>query len=68
MNKRRLGKTNLNVSEFGHGLWGMGGWSGSDDRDSIDILEKSAALGCNFFDSAHGPMVTAAATGFSANW
>lgn len=53
MNKRRLGKTGLNVSEFGHGLWGMGGWSDSDDRQNVDILVKSAALGCNFFDSAH---------------
>jgi len=40
------------VSEIGHGLWGMSGWSGSDDKESLDTLQKSLDLGCNFFDSA----------------
>jgi aryl-alcohol dehydrogenase-like predicted oxidoreductase len=30
----------------------MGGWSGSDDRESIAALERSIELGCTFFDTA----------------
>ena len=52
MRYRRLGRTNLQISEIGHGLWGMSGWTGSDDRDSAQALQISADLGCNFFDSA----------------
>jgi aryl-alcohol dehydrogenase-like predicted oxidoreductase len=52
MRYRRLGRTNLSVSEIGHGLWGMSGWSGSDDQLSAQALETSADLGCNFFDTA----------------
>ncbi len=52
MRYRRFGRTNLQVSEIGHGLWGMGGWSGSSDQKSLEALRTSAALGCNFFDSA----------------
>jgi len=40
------------VSEIGYGLWGMGGWSGSNDDESIEALERSIELGCNFFDTA----------------
>jgi aryl-alcohol dehydrogenase-like predicted oxidoreductase len=49
---RRLGRTELRVSEIGHGLWGMGDWSGSSDARSGEALEASLAAGCNFFDSA----------------
>jgi len=33
-------------------MWGMGGWTGSDDRGSLETLQKSVDLGCNFFDTA----------------
>jgi aryl-alcohol dehydrogenase-like predicted oxidoreductase len=52
MHYRRFGRTGLPVSEIGHGLWGMGGWSGSDDRESLKALQLSLDLGCTFFDSA----------------
>ena len=52
MRYRRLGRTNLSVGEIGHGLWGMSGWSGSDDQRSAQALQISADLGCNFFDTA----------------
>src|SRR5215471_3271149 len=52
MQYRRLGRTNLSVSEIGHGLWGMSGWSGSDDQRSAQALQAAADLGCNFFDTA----------------
>ena len=35
-------------------MWGMGGWSGSDDHESFDALDEAIALGCNFFDTALG--------------
>src|SRR3954469_10611835 len=52
MRYRRLGRTDLDVSEIGHGLWGMGGWSGSDDGESMRSLQLALDLGVNFFDTA----------------
>jgi aryl-alcohol dehydrogenase-like predicted oxidoreductase len=40
------------VSEIGHGLWGLGGWTGGNDLASYEALEKAVALGVNFFDTA----------------
>jgi aryl-alcohol dehydrogenase-like predicted oxidoreductase len=33
-------------------MWGMAGWTGSDDDESIASLDRAVALGCNFFDTA----------------
>ena len=33
-------------------MWGMGGWTGSDDDESLRALDRRVALGCNFFDTA----------------
>lgn len=52
MNYRAFGRTGLTVSEVGYGLWGMGGWTGSDDAESIAALHRSIELGCTFFDTA----------------
>jgi aryl-alcohol dehydrogenase-like predicted oxidoreductase len=52
MKYRKLGRTGFEVSEMAHGLWGMSGWSGSDDRESLDALQLATDLGCNFFDTA----------------
>jgi aryl-alcohol dehydrogenase-like predicted oxidoreductase len=52
MKYRKLGRTGFGVSEMAHGLWGMSGWSGSDDRESLDALQLATDLGCNFFDTA----------------
>lgn len=52
MKYRRLGRTNFMVSEIGHGLWGMGSWSGSSDNVSRKALQIACDLGCNFFDTA----------------
>jgi aryl-alcohol dehydrogenase-like predicted oxidoreductase len=30
----------------------MGGWTGSDDDESLRALERAIGLGCNFFDTA----------------
>ncbi|HVQ42407.1 MAG TPA: aldo/keto reductase [Vicinamibacterales bacterium] len=52
MRSRPFGRLGWPVSEIGYGLWGMGGWSGSDDAESIAALERSVDLGCTFFDTA----------------
>ncbi|HXR15322.1 MAG TPA: aldo/keto reductase [Terriglobales bacterium] len=52
MKYRKLGWTGFEVSEIAHGLWGMSGWSGSDDRKSLEALQLAVDLGCNFFDTA----------------
>jgi aryl-alcohol dehydrogenase-like predicted oxidoreductase len=52
VNLRPFGRLAWPVSEIGHGLWGMGGWKDSDDVESIAAIERSIALGCNFFDNA----------------
>lgn len=52
MQYRRFGRTGWKVSEIGFGMWGMGGWSGSDDAQSREALQVSVDLGCNFFDTA----------------
>jgi aryl-alcohol dehydrogenase-like predicted oxidoreductase len=52
MKYRRFGRTGWRVSEIGYGMWGMGGWSGSDDEESLRSLQRAVELGCNFFDTA----------------
>jgi aryl-alcohol dehydrogenase-like predicted oxidoreductase len=52
MKYRKLGRTGYEVSEMAHGLWGMSGWSGSEDQESLDALQLATDLGCNFFDTA----------------
>jgi aryl-alcohol dehydrogenase-like predicted oxidoreductase len=52
VNYRRFGRTDWQVSEVGYGMWGMGGWTGSDDEESLQSLQRSVDLGCNFFDTA----------------
>ncbi|MEO7192810.1 MAG: aldo/keto reductase [Vicinamibacterales bacterium] len=52
MRTRPFGRLGWPVSEVGYGLWGMGGWSGSDDTESLAALERSIELGCTFFDTA----------------
>src|SRR5271169_4688866 len=52
MKYRKLGRTGFEVSEMAHGLWGMSGWSGSDDRESLEAMQLATDLGCNFFDTA----------------
>jgi aryl-alcohol dehydrogenase-like predicted oxidoreductase len=49
---RRFGRTGWNVSEVGYGMWGMAGWTGSDDSESLNSLQRAIDLGCNFFDTA----------------
>jgi len=52
MNYRKFGRTGWMVSELGYGMWGMAGWTGSDDDESRQALQRAVELGCNFFDTA----------------
>ncbi len=52
MKYRKLGRTGFEVSDIAQGLWGMSGWSGSNDQESLDAMQLSVDLGCNFFDTA----------------
>ncbi|MGA7556264.1 MAG: aldo/keto reductase [Candidatus Acidiferrales bacterium] len=52
MKYRKLGRTGFEVSDIAHGLWGMSGWSGSEDKESLQALQLAVELGCNFFDTA----------------
>jgi aryl-alcohol dehydrogenase-like predicted oxidoreductase len=52
MKFRRFGRTGWQVGEIGYGMWGMAGWSGSQDAESLASLQRAIDLGCNFFDTA----------------
>ncbi len=52
MNYRKLGRTGFEVSDIAHGLWGVSGWSGSNDEESLSAMQLAIDLGCNFFDTA----------------
>jgi aryl-alcohol dehydrogenase-like predicted oxidoreductase len=62
MFKRRLGRSNLEVSAMGLGCWAMGGpwtydgepagWGGVDDAESIRAIHCALEAGINFFDTA----------------
>lgn len=54
MKYRKFGRTNWEVSEIGYGMWGMGGWTGSSDTESMQSMQLAVNRGCNFFDSAWG--------------
>ncbi len=49
---RKFGRLGWSVGEIGYGMWGLAGWTGSDDVETATALERAVALGCNFFDTA----------------
>ena len=54
MNYRKLGRTDLDVSEIGYGAWGIGGgqWQGGTDEESLRAVHRAIELGLNFIDTA----------------
>ena len=67
MQYRTFGRTGWSVSEIGYGMWGMAGWTGSDDdetRPRSSGRSSSAATS----STRRGPTATATASGCSATW
>jgi aryl-alcohol dehydrogenase-like predicted oxidoreductase len=55
MHYRKLGRTDIDVSEIGFGAWAIGGsWGAQDENDSIAALNRALDLGVNFIDTAAG--------------
>jgi len=52
MRLRAFGRAGWQVSEIGYGMWGLAGWTGSDDAETMRSLDRAVDLGCNFFDTA----------------
>lgn len=55
MQKRRLGKTELQVSEVAFGAWQLGNndaWGGMTDSDALNLVAAARDRGCNLFDTA----------------
>ena len=61
MNKRRLGKSDLEVSAIGLGCMGMSTSYGAprDKQEMINLIREAVDLGITFFDTAevYGPFV-----------
>ena len=58
MHYRRLGRTDLQVSEVGFGAWAIGGnkhghsYGPTDNAASLQAIARALELGCTFFDTA----------------
>ncbi len=52
MKYRSFGRTGWKVSEIGYGMWGLAGWTGTEQKEVDEALDRSVELGCNFFDTA----------------
>jgi aryl-alcohol dehydrogenase-like predicted oxidoreductase len=54
MEYRTLGRTGWKISAISFGSWGIGGndWGNTDDRTSLEALNKAIDLGVNFIDTA----------------
>jgi aryl-alcohol dehydrogenase-like predicted oxidoreductase len=50
--ERTYPRTGWPISEIGYGMWGLGGWTGSDDDETRRSLREAVAHGCTFFDTA----------------
>ena len=64
MQHRTFGRLGWRVSEIGHGLWGMAGWSGSDDEMSLRALDRACGWGATS-STRRSPTATATASGCS---
>ncbi|HCL30149.1 MAG TPA: hypothetical protein EYQ31_18080 [Candidatus Handelsmanbacteria bacterium] len=54
MRYKQLGKTGIEVSEYGLGTWAMGGgaYGITDDEESIRTIHRAQERGVTFLDTA----------------
>ncbi len=54
MEQRTLGKSGIEVTSMGIGLWAVGGdfWGSTDDRESLRAIDAAVEAGISFFDTA----------------
>jgi len=62
MHFRKLGKTDISVSEIGFGAWAIGGradvggtplgWARTNDEESLAAIRRARELGVTFFDTS----------------
>lgn len=54
MKKRTLGKSGIEVTEIGLGLWAAGGdaWGATDDAEILRTIDASLEAGITFYDTA----------------
>ena len=52
MRERTFGRLGWRVGEVGYGMWGMAGWTGSDDDESRASLQLALDSGVTLFDTA----------------
>ena len=52
--KRTLGKSGIQVTKVGVGLWAIGGnmWGATDDQNSLSMIDAALDAGVTFFDTA----------------
>ncbi len=52
--KRTLGKSGIEVTKMGFGLWAAGGdvWGPTQDQEVLDAIDAALDAGINFFDTA----------------
>ena len=60
MDKKRLGNSDLEITQIGLGTWAIGGlgyqysWGPQDEQDSIKAIHRGLELGMNWIDTAAG--------------
>jgi aryl-alcohol dehydrogenase-like predicted oxidoreductase len=54
LEKRTLGKSGIEITKMGFGLWAAGGdyWGPTEDREVLDAIDAALDAGINFFDTA----------------
>jgi myo-inositol catabolism protein IolS len=54
MQQRRLGSSQVSISEIGLGTWGMSGafWGAADDSESVRVIHQALDLGVTLVDTA----------------
>ena len=67
MKYRILGRTHFEVSDMAYGLWGMSGWTGSNDDESCK-LSNSPLTWAAISSIPPGPTAKEKATAYSAKF